>query len=320
MKHTLEELLTALKDENVEIVGSENSGFNKPSSLKNAQTGDLCFCRKTDASAMETTINSPASIIIVPVDMPIRNNNCAGDKTIIKVKNPRLAFIHSVRSIFEPEKPKGIDSSAIISNDAKIDHSAYIGPHSVIGAANIGARTVVSAGTIIFDGITIGSNVLIGSGTVIGGDGFGFERDESGKLVKFPHIGGVVIEDDVEIGSNTSIDRGTLDATILKRGCKIDNLVHIAHNVIVGEHATVIAQAMIGGGVLIGDRAWIAPGACIMNQIRIGDDAVVGLGAVVVKDVEQGQTVMGSPAKDAELFRKLQKCLKKLTDSGVETY
>ena len=315
MKHSLEELLAALADDALEVIGSRDNGFNAPSSLANARTGDLCFCKKADEPAVETTINSPASIVIVPVDMPIDDSNCPNGKTIIKVKNPRLSFIRSIGSIFQRAKPKGIDRSAVISNHAQIDPTAYIGPKCVIGEVNIGKNTIVSAGAIIFDRVRVGENVLIGAGTVIGGDGFGFERDESGKLVKFPHIGGVVIEDDVEIGTNTSIDRGTLDATILKRGCKIDNLVHIAHNVIVGEHATVIAQSMIGGGVVIGDRAWIAPAACIMNQVKIGDDAVVGLGAVVIKNVEPGQTVMGSPAKDSELFRTLQNCLKDLIAS-----
>lgn len=147
---------------------------------------------------------------------------------------------------------------------------------------------------------------------MIGADGFGYQRNESGELEKFPHLGGVVIEDNVEIGSNTCIDRGTLGDTIIREGSKIDNLVHIAHNVIVGRHAIVIAHSMVGGSVRIGDYAWVSPSACLRDVISIGDRSTVGLGAVVVKDVPDGGTVMGTPARPAEEYKAYLKALEKI--------
>ena len=133
-------------------------------------------------------------------------------------------------------------------------------------------------------------------------------------MEKFPHIGGVVIEDEVEIGSNTSIDRGTLGNTIIKTKVRIDNQVHISHNVEIGEAAAVIAQSMIGGSVKIGPGAWIAPSAIVMNQMTIGGGATVGLGAVVTKNVSANQVVMGAPAQDAAVFRATRAAIKSLTD------
>jgi len=127
--------------------------------------------------------------------------------------------------------------------------------------------------------------------------GFGYERDSGGRYWRFPHVGKVVIEADVEIGSNTCIDRGAIGETRIGRASKIDNLVHIAHNVTLAPNSIVIANAMLGGSVHVGEGAWIAPSASIMNQAHIGARAIVGLGAVVLKSVDADTTVVGNPAK-----------------------
>jgi len=147
---------------------------------------------------------------------------------------------------------------------------------------------------------------------VIGADGFGYQRNDKGEFEKFPHIGGVVIKDNVEIGSNTSIDRGALGNTIIEEGAKIDNLVHIAHNVKVGKHSAVIANSMIGGSTIIGDYSWVAPSVCMRDQISTGNNVTIGLGAVVLKSIPEGETWTGSPAKPLAEFLELQKKLKKL--------
>ena len=117
-------------------------------------------------------------------------------------------------------------------------------------------------------------------------------------LEKFPHIGTVIIEDDVEIGSNTCIDRGTLGDTIIGEGVRIDNLVHISHNVEIGRHSAVIANAMVGGGTKIGELSWVAPSSSVRDRLEIGDNSVIGLASVVTKDISPNKTVMGSPARE----------------------
>lgn len=176
--------------------------------------------------------------------------------------------------------------------------TARIGRNVVIGrGVKIGAGTVIYHNAVIGNEVVIGQRCVIKSCAVVGEEGFGFERDAQGKAVRLPHIGTVVIGDDVEVGSLTTICRGTFADTVLRNGCKIDDHVHIAHNVDVGEDAFVIACAEVSGGVKIGPRAWIAPNASILNQLTIGADAVIGLGGVVVKSVPDGVIVVGNPAK-----------------------
>lgn len=240
------------------------------------------------------------------------------DVTTIVVKNPRLAFMRAVGSFFQAARPEpGVHSTSVIDDTAAIDPTATVGPFCTIGPrCSVGPRCVLAAGVTLVADVKLGEGVTIAGGTVIGADGFGYERNEHGELEKFPHVGGVVIAEHVEIGSNTSIDRGTLDATRIGARARIDNQVHVAHNVVVGADAAIIAQAMIGGSVKIGERAWIAPSATIMNQVSIGSDATVGLGAVVVKDVPDGATVMGSPAQEDTEFRRTRAALKRLMADG----
>jgi UDP-3-O-[3-hydroxymyristoyl] glucosamine N-acyltransferase len=205
-----------------------------------------------------------------------------------------------IQQCFARPRPRGIAASAKVATTAQIADDAFVGPLCTIGEnVQIGSGTVIYAGVHIYDDARIGRNVTINSGTVVGADGFGYERNAQGELEKFPHVGSVVIEDDVEIGANTCIDRGTLGDTRVCEGARLDNLVHVAHNTVIGRHAAVIADAMIGGSTKIGDYAWIAPSACLRDRIEIGDRAVVGLAAVVTKSVPEDTTVMGSPAREA---------------------
>ena len=143
-------------------------------------------------------------------------------------------------------------------------------------------------------------------------NGFGYSRNEEFEFEKFPHVGGVIIEDNVEIGANTCIDRGALGNTVIKTGTKIDNLVHIGHNCVIGKHCAIIANSMLGGSVVIKDYSWIAPSASILNQLSIGEKVTIGLGSVVNKSVPDGETWMGVPAKPLKEFADIQKAMKKL--------
>lgn len=218
----------------------------------------------------------------------------------ISCKNPRLAMIRVVRKFFGaniPSVPHGVDARAYVDSEARIDASAAIGPFANVGKCSIGADSVIHGGAVLYDGVRVGARVIIDSGAVIGSEGFGYERAESGALERFPHLGGVEINDDVEIGANATIDRGTFGNTLIGRGAKIDNLAYIAHNVVVGANSMIMARAVICGSVTIGERCWIAPSATVRDGINIGNDVTVGLGSVVVEDVAAGLTVFGAPAR-----------------------
>ncbi|MBQ9469457.1 MAG: hypothetical protein IJU72_00730 [Bacteroidales bacterium] len=164
----------------------------------------------------------------------------------------------------------------------------------------IGDDTCIHANVVIDNCVRIGKQCEIKSGAVIGQSGFGFERDADGMPLLFPHKGGVVVGDNVYIGANTCIDRGTLGDTVVASNAKIDNLVHIAHNCHIGEGAFVIAGASLGGGTRVGRGCWLAPNVTIKEQTVIHDNALIGLGAVVLKEVEPNVVMVGNPARKLE--------------------
>jgi UDP-3-O-[3-hydroxymyristoyl] glucosamine N-acyltransferase len=234
------------------------------------------------------------------------------EKLLIRVDNPKLAFIRVATALFGEKREYGIHPSATVDINAKIGEKVFIGPNTIIGESVIGDNVVIAGNVFIGNKVRIGNNVFINAGVVIGSEGFGYSRNNEGVLEKFPHFGGVVIEDDVEIGSNTCIDRGTLGNTLLKQGAKIDNLVHIAHNVVVGRNSLVIANAMVGGSTTIGDETWIAPSVNLMNGIKIGNKVTIGMSALVTKNVPDGETWAGVPASSLEKYLELQKKIKNL--------
>jgi UDP-3-O-[3-hydroxymyristoyl] glucosamine N-acyltransferase len=180
-----------------------------------------------------------------------------------------------------------------------IDPSASVSPLSFIGTGvKIGARSIISPFVYIGDGAHIGSDCLIKSGAIIGQDGFGFERDENEIPLRLTHLGNVVICNNVEIGSLTTICRGTLDNTIINEHAKIDDHVHIAHNVVVGKGAMVVACAEISGGVSLGDFSWIGPNSSIIQKKNIGVRSFIGIGSNVLKNVPDGAVFAGNPARE----------------------
>jgi UDP-3-O-[3-hydroxymyristoyl] glucosamine N-acyltransferase len=248
-----------------------------------AQVGSLCFAKSDLWSGQ---VKSGCLLLTAPGSATSRY-----EPTLLS-DSPRLDF---ARALVYLEHRAGF-----VWDEAppRIHPTARIGQHVVLGkGVEIDEGSVIYHHVVIGDEVKIGRNCVVKSCAVVGEEGFGFERASSGEAVRLPHIGSVVIGDNVEIGSLTTVCRGTLGDTVIEDGAKIDDHVHIAHNVRVGRHAFVIACAEVSGGVTIGERAWIAPNASVMNQLTIGDDAMVGLGSVVVKHVPAGSVVAGNPAK-----------------------
>jgi len=252
---------------------------------------------------------SPAAAVVV--SFAVSN----ASKPLIRVKKTTMALAKML-AIFHPaKKPEpGIHPSAFVGRGVKQGTGIHIGPNAVVkDGATIGDRSVVDAGACIGEGvvigadcvihsnatlyrdITLGNRVIVHSGTVVGSDGFGYVQDGQTR-VKIPQVGTVVVEDDVEIGANVAIDRSTLGATVIKRGTKIDNLVQIAHNVVIGENTVVCGLAGISGSVTIGDNVTIAGQVGMADHVTIGSNATIGAQSGVSKSLEGGQYYLGSPA------------------------
>jgi len=239
-------------------------------------------------------------------------------KPIIRVKNPRLAFAQLLE-LFAPQKFRftGIHTTAVIGKDVKIGKRVTVGPYSVIEdgvvlgddvylssfvylgqGVSIGKRSFFHPRVTVLYGTSIGEGVIIHSGAVIGSDGFGFVKKEDGSYYKIPQIGRVIIEDEIEIGANVAIDRATIGETRIGKGTKIDNLVHIAHNVKVGKNVAMVALVGISGSSSIGDGAVLAGQAGVTDHVNIGPGVIVAAKAGVTKDIPSNLFVSGFPARN----------------------
>ncbi len=232
-------------------------------------------------------------------------SNIALDKTIhpqcnlIIVDNPRYYFSKLIEKFFyAPPLRNTVSKTAVIHATASIGQNCFIGNHVVIEEnCIIGDNCHIGHNTVIHYGTIINNNVKIGCNNTIGGFGYGYEKNITGQYEPLPHIGNVVIENDVEICNNSCIDRAALGSTLIKKNAKISNLVHIGHGTIIGENSLIIANAMIAGSVIIGDNVWVAPSASVINKITIGNGAIVGLSAVVIRPVKENTVVAGNPAR-----------------------
>lgn len=271
---------------------------------------------------------SRASAVLVRLDAP-----SAASLPLLRVKNPRLAFAQALECLYvRPYRASGINERAVIGNSVVIGSDPSIHPCAVIAdSAHIGDRVTLFPGvyigkgslvgddTVIHPNVSIGENVSIGkrvvihAGTVIGSDGFGFVTD-GGRHHKIPQVGGVIIEDDVEIGGNCTIDRATLGNTTIKTGTKLDNQVHVAHNVQIGEHCLLAGQCGIAGSTRLGNYVVLGGQAGVSDHIALGDRVMAGGKAVITKDVAPGQVIAGFNAMPLREWLKVQVVLPKLPE------
>lgn len=330
MRKTLKEIAKFIDGE---VIGDESIVITGAAGIKEAREGQITFLAnpkyfplidKTSASAIITSRQVEASL-----------------KPVIRVNSPSLAFSQIV-SLFAPceaTHPKGIHPSAILGKNVSLGNGVAVGAYAVIEDevcigdgtiiysgcfvghdSKIGSKTLIYPNVSIRERILIGDRVIVHNGTVIGSDGFGYVTIE-GLHEKIPQGGTVEIEDDVEIGANVTIDRARFDKTIIGRGTKIDNLVQIGHNVVIGENSIIVAQAGIAGSTTIGKGVTIAGQAGLVGHITIGDKAVVAAQAGVTKSVPANTVVSGYPAKPHETARKVNACvqnLPKLYDTVME--
>lgn len=293
---SVEELLAKLQQE-YSVAGQRDRHVDNVAAIHLANERSLCFLTWTGDRGVDAAKSTGAAAILCSPELPVAALH-TDQTTFIVVARPRLAFVELAREFFVNAEAAVIQPTAVIEADAAIGEDVAIGHHSYISnGATIGQGSRIGSNVSIGPGVSIGKRVIIHTGARIGTDGFGYELTSGGEWLKFPQIASVVIEDDVEIGANTCIDRGALTDTFIGEGSKLDNLTHIGHNAHISPHCVIVSEVLIGGSATIGSYTWIAPQACIRDQIQVGRNVLVGMGAVVTKDVPDNSVVFGSPAK-----------------------
>jgi len=312
LEYTINDIENIFEDYN--IIGDKNTvRFNNFLPIHQANENSLVWINSNRVDKYELLKNTVAKVIICDKDLDIPNY-LMNVKVFISVDKPKLAYLRILKKLNQKRIIWGIHQTAIIHPEAELPKKIYIGPYTVIGKSIIGEKAIIHAHSVINDDVIIGENVTIHSHTLIGSEGFGYTRNEKTELEKFPHIGKVVIEDDVEIFPFVNVDKGALNETRIKKGSKIDHYCHIGHNTLVGENSVITAGSVLCGGSQVGDRIWAGVGSIIKEKVKVGNDVFLGLGTIVTKDIPDGSTWVGSPGRPLKLFLKLQEELKKLSD------
>ena len=320
------------------VVGDGEIEVHGVAAIEEAKAGEITFI--ANPKYLSKLALTQASAVIVSPEVT------SSEKPLLCAKNPYLAFA-KILALFShrPYQPKGIDPKTHVSPTAQLGKDltlypfVYVGDHCSIGdrvtlypgvfvgeGSSIGEDSVLHANVSVYPGMIIGKRVILHSGVVVGSDGFGYAK-EGRRNLKIPQVGKVEIEDDVEIGSNTSIDRGALGNTIIRKGVKIDNLVQVAHNVVIGEDSIIVAQVGISGSTKIGNNVTLAGQVGVAGHLQIGDNVMVGAQSGVGQDLSPNQAYSGSPTiphrdwlrmamtlpRVPEMRRKLMEIEKRLT-------
>lgn len=318
MEKTIKELAELVEGT---IVGDKTIVICGVASIEKAQKGDIIFVE--NSKFLQKALLSQASAIVLPKKIASIDFD---QKTFILVEQAKLAFAQIIKAIHPPIKPDFlVETTAIIAKTAQLASNISVGHHTIVGEktkinscsvigsncvigqeVEIGQDCVIHSNVTIYDKVKIRDRVIIHSGSVIGSDGFGYVFYE-GHYHKFPQIGDVIIESDVEIGSNVSIDRGALDSTVIGQGTKIDNLVQIAHNVKIGKNCVLAAQVGVSGSSIIEDNVIVGGQVGIADHVRIESGAIIGAQAGIPtgKIIRQGLTVWGTPARPIDDFKRI---------------
>lgn len=309
------------------VVGDGNVAVNTFAKIEEGHNGAISFLANPKYN--HYIYETKSSIVLVKSDFEPEKEVSA---TLIKVEDPyaTLAMLLDMVSKLMNPQPVGIEQPSYISQGISIPEEAYIGAFSYIGSnvtlgkgvkiypnayignnVTIGEGSIIYAGAKIYHGCIVGNNCIIHAGAVIGADGFGFAPTEQG-YNKIPQIGNVIIEDNVEIGANTTIDRATMGCTRIKKGVKLDNLIQIAHNVEVGENTVMAAQAGVAGSAKVGQWCMVGGQVGVAGHITIGDQVSIGAQSGIPSNVKSGSKLMGYPATEAKDFMRQAVYIKNL--------
>ncbi|TRX22200.1 UDP-3-O-(3-hydroxymyristoyl)glucosamine N-acyltransferase [Flavobacterium franklandianum] len=314
------------------IVGNTTINITAPEQLELANTSEISFIGNKKYEKFWNTSNACAAIVNEDISIEPGDN-----KAFIKVKNADLAM-SQVLELFAPPTPlfsaeihptANIDKTAIIGKGSRIGAGSYIGPNvrlgenvtiypnvTILDECTIGNNSIIWSGAVVRERCHMGNNCIIHPNATIGADGFGFRPCPERGLVKIPQIGNVILGNGVEIGANTCVDRGKFSSTILGDGCKIDNLIQIGHNSVLGKFCIMAGQSGLAGSVTLGNGVMIGGSASITDHVTIGDGAVIGGGSGVTKDVPAKATLLGYPAIEARDALRQWAILKRLVNES----
>ncbi len=328
----LREIARAL---HADVEGDENVEIRSVAKIEEAAEADITFLANPKYGKFLASTRAAAVIVGRDVQFTGADRARPGP-ALVKVDDPYTSFLKTL-VMFNPVRdavPPGIHPSAVIDPSASLENGVRVGAHAVIGArCTVGAGTSIAAGTVLGEDVTvgegtllypnvtvregcrIGSRVIIHSGTVVGSDGFGFAPKPDGTFEKIPQVGIVVVEDDVEIGANCTLDRATMGETVVKKGAKLDNLIQVAHNVVIGENTVIAAQTGISGSTKIGKNVMIAGQVGITGHLEIADRTKLGAQSGIHRSItEPGGSYFGYPASPQRDALRIAAAMSQLPD------